>query len=95
MATAKHRAVDLLRRQRTYATKLDLLGREVEIRQEYAEAELDDALDDHIGDDLLRLIFTAAHPVLPVEARVALTLRLLGGLSAGEIARAGNSGPGG
>lgn len=88
MATAKHRAIDLLRRQRTYATKLDLLGRDVEIRQEYAEADLDDALDDHIGDDLLRLVFTAAHPVLPVEARVALTLRLLGGLSTGEIARA-------
>ncbi|MGW4461924.1 RNA polymerase sigma factor [Micromonospora sp. NPDC004704] len=87
-ATAKHRAVDLLRRQQRYATKLDLLGRDVEIQQEYAEAALDDILDDHIGDDLLRLIFTAAHPVLPVQARVALTLRMVGGLTTGEIARA-------
>src|ERR1700738_631799 len=58
MATAKHRAVDLLRRRGRYATKLNLLGRDVEIRQEHAEAELDAALDDHIGDDLLQLIFT-------------------------------------
>ena len=88
LATAKHRAIDVLRRQRRYAAKLDLLGRDVEIRQEHAEAELDDALDDHIGDDLLRLIFTAAHPVLSAEAKAALTLRLLGGLTTPEIARA-------
>jgi RNA polymerase sigma factor (sigma-70 family) len=89
MATAKHRAIDLLRRRERYAAKLDLLGRDVEIRQEQdTEAEVVDALDDHIGDDMLRLIFTAAHPVLPTEARVALTLRLLGGLSTAEIARA-------
>ncbi|WP_329108794.1 RNA polymerase sigma factor [Micromonospora sp. NBC_01699] len=88
LAAARHRAVDLLRRRQRYATKLRLLGRDVEIRQEYAEADLDDALDDHIGDDLLRLIFTAAHPVLPVPARVALTLRMVGGLTTGEIARA-------
>jgi RNA polymerase sigma factor (sigma-70 family) len=88
LATAKHRAIDVLRRQQRYAAKLDLLGRDVEILQERAEAELDDALDDHIGDDLLRLIFTAAHPVLSTEAKAALTLRLLGGLTTPEIARA-------
>ncbi|WP_233513867.1 RNA polymerase sigma factor [Micromonospora craterilacus] len=88
LATAKHRAIDLLRRQERYAKKLALLGRDVQIQQEYAEAELDAALDDHIGDDLLRLVFTAAHPVLPTEAKVALTLRLLGGLTTPEIARA-------
>jgi RNA polymerase sigma factor (sigma-70 family) len=87
MATAKHRAIDLLRRQERYAAKLALLGRDVELR-EYADPELGAALDDHIGDDLLRLIFTAAHPVLSTEAKVALTLRLLGGLTTGEIARA-------
>jgi predicted RNA polymerase sigma factor len=85
MATAKHRAIDLLRRQERYTAKLNLLGRDVEIR-ENAEPDID-ALDDHIGDDLLRLIFTAAHPVLATEAKVALTLRLLGGLTTGEIAR--------
>ncbi|GGL18151.1 RNA polymerase sigma factor [Streptomyces flaveus] len=88
MATAKHRAIDLLRRQERYQAKLNLLGREVEIQQEHAEAELDAALDDHIGDDLLRLMFTAAHPVLSAEAKTALTLRLLGGLTTAEIARA-------
>ena len=88
IATAKHRAIDLLRRQERYATKLNLLGRDLEIRQQAAAAELDDALDDHIGDDLLRLIFTAAHPVLSTEAKVALTLRLLGGLTTAEIGRA-------
>ena len=88
MATAKHRAIDVLRRQTRYATKLNQLGREVEIRQEHADADLDDALDDHIGDDLLRLIFTAVHPVLSTEGKVALTLRLLGGLTTAEIARA-------
>ncbi len=88
LATAKHRAIDLLRRQERYANKLALLGRDAQIQQEYAEAELDAALDDHIGDDLLRLVFTAAHPVLSDEAKVALTLRLLGGLTTPEIARA-------
>jgi RNA polymerase sigma factor (sigma-70 family) len=88
MATAKHHAIDLLRRQERYRTKLNLLGRDAEIRQEYAQADLDAALDDHIGDDLLRLMFTAAHPVLSAEAQAALTLRLLGGLTTGEIARA-------
>ena len=88
MATAKHRAIDALRRQERYAAKLNLLGRDVQLRQEHGNPELDADLDDHIGDDLLRLIFTAAHPVLSTEAKVALTLRVLGGLSTGEIARA-------
>jgi RNA polymerase sigma factor (sigma-70 family) len=85
MATAKHRAVDLLRRRSTYARKLELIGRDL---REHDEPDLAEALDDPIGDDLLRLIFTACHPVLSVEARVALTLRVLGGLSTEEIARA-------
>ncbi|MEU6739481.1 RNA polymerase sigma factor [Streptosporangium sandarakinum] len=86
--TAKHRAIDLLRRRTRYERKLQEVGRDLEVRQEAAEAELDDALDDHIGDDVLRLLFTACHPVLPVEGRLALTLRLLGGLTTQEIARA-------
>jgi RNA polymerase sigma factor (sigma-70 family) len=90
MATAKHRAIDTLRRRSRYERKLEEVGRQVETGPAAAEAEadLDDALDDHIGDDLLRLIFTAAHPVLSVEARAALTLRVLGGLTTEEIARA-------
>ncbi|WP_182887342.1 RNA polymerase sigma factor [Microbispora sp. H10885] len=86
--TAKHRALDRFRRRDIYQRKLREIGRDMELRQESAEAELDDALDDHIGDDLLRLIFTACHPALPAEGRLALTLRLLGGLSTAEIARA-------
>ncbi|MFB4268208.1 RNA polymerase sigma factor [Nonomuraea sp. GTA35] len=86
--TAKHRAIDQFRRRDTYQRKLQQIGRDMELRQEWAEADLDDALDDHIGDDLLRLVFTACHPELPVEGRLALTLRLLGGLSTAEIARA-------
>src|SRR6266498_2634483 len=86
MATAKHRAIDLLRRQSRYERKLEEIGRDLELQP--AEPDMDDAIDDHIGDDLLRLIFTACHPVLSTEARVALTLRLLGGLSTEEIARA-------
>jgi RNA polymerase sigma factor (sigma-70 family) len=88
MVTAKHRAIDLLRRRTRYAQKLEEVGRDMEIRQESAETELDEALDDHIGDDVLRLLFTACHPVLPTEGRLALTLRLLGGLTTEEIARA-------
>ncbi|MEQ4304809.1 RNA polymerase sigma factor [Plantactinospora sp. B6F1] len=89
MSTAKHRAVDLLRRRTTYQRKLQELGREVESRPDPTEAELAAALDsERIDDDLLRLIFTACHPVLPTEGRVALTLRLLGGLRTDEIARA-------
>ena len=84
MGTAKHRAIDALRRQATYDRKLREIGRTVS-----QDGEPDpDVLDDHIGDDLLRLIFIACHPVLPPEGRVALTLRLLGGLSTDEIARA-------
>jgi len=88
MATAKHRAIDLLRRRTRYDRKLQELGRELEIQQASAEPDLDAAIDDPIGDDLLRLVFTACHPVLSTEARAALTLRLLGGLTTGEIARA-------
>ncbi|TMR08198.1 RNA polymerase sigma factor [Nonomuraea turkmeniaca] len=88
MLTAKHRAIDQFRRRDTYERKLQEVGRDMELRQERAEAELDDALDDHIGDDLLRLIFTVCHPVLPTEGRLALALRLLGGLTTEEIARA-------
>jgi RNA polymerase sigma factor (sigma-70 family) len=85
MATAKHRAVDALRRQDRYREKLELLGRET---PEAEDADIAAAMDDYIGDDLLRLVFTTCHPVLSTEARVALTLRLLGGLSTEEIARA-------
>jgi RNA polymerase sigma factor (sigma-70 family) len=88
MATAKHRAIDVLRRQKRLERKHEELGHEVEARQERAVPDLDAAIDDDIGDDLLRLVFIACHPVLPSEARVALTLRLLGGLTTGEIARA-------
>jgi RNA polymerase sigma factor (sigma-70 family) len=87
MATAKHRAIDVLRRQTRYAQKLEEVGRELGIRQQ-AVPDLDAAVDEYIGDDLLRLVFTACHPVLPTESRVALTLRLLGGLTTDEIARA-------
>ena len=88
MATAKHRAIDLLRRRTLLDRKHEQLGYELEARQEAAVPDLDAALDDHVGDDLLRLMFTACHPVLSLEARVALTLRLVGGLTTGEIARA-------
>jgi RNA polymerase sigma factor (sigma-70 family) len=88
MATARHRAIDRIRRNVALEHKVELLGREIELRQEIAEADFDAALDDDVGDDLLRLIFTACHPVLSTEARVALTLRLLGGLKTEEIARA-------
>jgi len=88
MATAKHRAIDQLRRRKMLDRKHEHLGRELEERQVSPEADLADAIDDHVGDDLLRLIFTTCHPVLTTEARVALTLRLLGGLTTDEIARA-------
>jgi RNA polymerase sigma factor (sigma-70 family) len=87
MATAKHRAIDVLRRQERLERKHEQIGRELEIRPDTAEPDLD-ALDDDVGDDLLRLVFTTCHPVLSREARVALTLRLLGGLTTDEIARA-------
>jgi len=88
MATAKHRAIDLLRRRTLLDRKHEELGRELELERELAVSDLEDAIDDHIGDDLLRLVFIACHPVLSTEARVALTLRLLGGLTTEEIARA-------
>ena len=88
MATAKHRAIDRLRHGKLRERKHEELGRDLEHQQEMAVADLDSAIDDDIGDDLLRLVFTACHPLLSSEARVALTLRLLGGLSTDEIARA-------
>ena len=88
MATAKNRAIDQLRRRKRLASKHEELGREFDARQELAVADFEAAVDDDIGDDLLRLVFTACHPVLSTEVRVALTLRLLGGLTTEEIARA-------
>ena len=88
MATAKHRAIDMHRRNKRIERKHEELGHELDEQQEVSVSELDAALDDDIGDDLLRLMFTACHPVLSTEARVALTLRLLGGLTTDEIARA-------
>src|SRR6266849_2514942 len=88
MATAKHRAIDMFRRNKRLERKHEELGRELEAQQEMAVAELEAALDDDVGDDLLRLVFISCHPVLSTEARVALTLRLLGGLTTEEIARA-------
>lgn len=85
MATAKHRAIDLLRRNARLERKHEELGRAIETQ---VAPDLDAALDDDIGDDLLRLVFVACHPVLSKDARVALTLRLLGGLTTAEIARA-------
>ena len=88
MATAKHRSIDHVRRRAMLERKHDQLGYELEAQQEAAVPDLDAAIDDHVGDDLLRLMFTACHPVLSTDARVALTLRLLGGLTTDEIARA-------
>jgi RNA polymerase sigma-70 factor, ECF subfamily len=88
MATAKHRAIDVLRRGTRLERKHRELAVELEAQQEASAPDLDAAIDDHVGDDLLRLIFMACHPVLSTEARVALTLRLLGGLTTEEIARA-------
>jgi RNA polymerase sigma factor (sigma-70 family) len=88
MGTAKHRAIDMLRRSKRLEQKQEQLGRELAVEQELAAPDFGAALDDDIGDDLLRLVFTACHPVLATEARVALTLRLLGGLTTEEIARA-------
>ena len=88
MAAAKHRAIDQLRRRKIQQRKQDALGIEHELRQELAEEDFEAAVEDELEDDLLRLIFTACHPVLSTEARVALTLKLLCGLSSAEIARA-------
>ncbi len=88
MAAAKNRAIDMFRRNKRLQSKHEELGRELQTRQEMAVPDFDAALDDDIGDDLLRLIFISCHPVLSTEARLALTLRLLGGLTTDEIARA-------
>ena len=88
MATAKHRAIDTFRRNKLLERKHAELGRELQAQQEMAVPNFEAALDDDIGDDLLRLVFISCHPVLSTEGRVALTLRLLGGLTTGEIARA-------
>jgi RNA polymerase sigma-70 factor, ECF subfamily len=88
MATAKHRAIDLLRRNALLERKHAQVSIEIGAQLEAATPDLDAAIDDHVGDDLLRLVFTSCHPVLATEARVALTLRLLGGLTTDEIARA-------
>jgi RNA polymerase sigma-70 factor, ECF subfamily len=88
MATAKHRAIDRWRRNKRLELKHQELGRELQAQQEMAVPDLHAALDDEMGDDLLRLVFIACHPILSPEGRVALTLRLLGGLTTDEIARA-------
>ncbi len=87
MATAKNRAIDALRRRTRLERKHEEIGREL-AEQEMATPDLEAALDDHVGDDLLRLVFVSCHPILSTEARVALTLRQLGGLTTDEIARA-------
>jgi RNA polymerase sigma factor (sigma-70 family) len=88
MTAAKHRAIDHLRRRKMLERKHAEIGREMEARQEMSAPDFDDVPESEIGDDLLRLVFVACHPVLSVEGRVALPLRLLGGLSTPEIARA-------
>ena len=88
MATARHRAIDRLRRAEVHERKTQELGREIELRGEVEAPDLEAEIDDPFDDDLLRLIFTTCHPVLSTDARVALTLRLLGGLTTGEIASA-------
>ena len=90
MGTAKHRAIDLFRRNERLARKSEELGYEIQLQQSGAPPEFDAALEDDedVGDDLLRLVFTACHPLLSTDARVALTLRMLGGLTTEEIARA-------
>src|SRR5213078_4186020 len=85
MVTAKHRATDLIRRRKTLERKYEELGRYAE--RDQGGEDLDTAIDEDVGDDLLGLIFMACHPVLSKEARVALTLRVLGGLTTEEIAR--------
>jgi RNA polymerase sigma factor (sigma-70 family) len=88
MATAKNRAIDRLRREKTYERKREEVGRDTGLLFAMERSDFEAAADDEIGDDLLALIFTCCHPVLSREARVALTLRLLGGLTTAEIARA-------
>src|SRR4029079_14243111 len=81
MATAKHRALDALRRDKMLDRKHSEMVPEIERHQDASVADIDEAIDDDIGDDLLRLVFMTCHPLLSTEARVALTLRLLGGLT--------------
>ncbi|MBC7896512.1 MAG: RNA polymerase sigma factor [Cytophagaceae bacterium] len=88
MASAKHRAIDHLRRLQRLDRKHEEIGRALDDAHDDGVRKLDEHLDDHVGDDLLRLVFTSCHPVLSPDARVALTLRLLGGLTTDEIARA-------
>lgn len=88
MTAAKRRAIDYLRRGQLLDRKHEELATEIEVDREMNEPDLDAAIDDPVGDDLLRLIFICCHPVLPTEARVALTLRMVGGLTTDEIARA-------
>lgn len=88
MTTAKRRAIDLLHRRSLHERERDAIGRDALARQQHAAPDLEAVLDDPVGDDLLRLVFISCHPVLSTEAQVALTLRLLGGLTTEEIARA-------
>ncbi len=88
MTTAKNRAINMIVRNKRNDRKHEEVGRELDEERDHAARELDEALDDNVGDDLLRLIFIACHPVLSPESRSALTLRLLGGLTTEEIARA-------
>src|ERR1051325_11214540 len=88
MTAAKRRAIDSLRRGQMLVQKHEAIARELEVQQQQLGDAMDQALDEVIDDDVLRLIFTACHPVLPVEGRIALTLRLIGGLTTAEIARA-------
>ena len=88
MATAKRRAIDQFRRNATLARKHEEIGRDLQTRNDTGEDEFEAALEQDLGDDLLRLMFVSCHPLLSTDARVALTLRLLGGLTTGEIARA-------
>ncbi len=88
MTAANRRAIDMMRRDKLLERKHQEVARDLEAQQEKAVPELEAAIDDHVGDDLLRLVFISCHPVLKTEARLALTLRLLGGLTTDEIARA-------
>jgi RNA polymerase sigma factor (sigma-70 family) len=88
MTAAKRRAIDMMRRDKLLERKHQEVARDLEAQQERTVPELEAAIDDHVGDDLLRLVFISCHPVLSTEARLALTLRLLGGLTTDEIARA-------
>src|SRR5204862_7157114 len=88
MTIAKRRAIDQLRRRTVLDRKHEELGYDLDLQHGSVDDELEEAIDDDVGDDLLRLMFIACHPVLSTEARLALTLRLLAGLTTDEIARA-------